>query len=153
MIVFAGCSTIKPSMNDTPISLDENILTSTIQRSVDELLAGEWLSEYLTQHNERPLLMTSKITGNSRVLFSYDKAYENIDLSLIESGQVRVVKTNENQRILSPLELVKGKSVDYVISASLNRLSTSTPNTILLVLSLWDGKSNDPLLTIQNRIE
>ncbi len=106
----------------------------------------------MSEYNERPIIMTSLITNNSNGIIDINSVYETIDMRLVKSGQVRVVKTDEAQRVLTPFELAKGESVDYVISSIIND-NPDQKSSVIFKISLWNDQAREPVIEIENIVE
>jgi len=150
--MLSGCSIFNKASKEPDFTINENAMEKTVQKTINELLSSEWLSAFMANQNERPIVMTSLITNNSNGIIDANTIYETIDMQLIKSGQVRVVKTNEAQRILTPYELAKGESVDFVISS----LIYNNPNkseSVAYKLTLWGDQSREPVIEFENIVE
>ncbi|MDA3881299.1 MAG: lipoprotein [Prolixibacteraceae bacterium] len=152
LTMLSGCSIFNKISRTPAFQIDENAMEKTVNKTVEELLSSEWLSAFMTSKNERPIIMTSLITNNSNGIIDVNTIYETIDMRLVKSGQVRVVKTDETQRILTPYELAKGQSVDFVIS-SIIKENPGQPESVVYKLSLWGDKSREPVIEIENIVE
>lgn len=152
LAMLSGCSIFNKASKEPDFTINENAMEKTVQKTINELLSSEWLSAFMANQNERPIVMTSLITNNSNGIIDANTIYETIDMQLIKSGQVRVVKTNEAQRILTPYELAKGESVDFVISS----LIYNNPNkseSVVYKLTLWGDQSREPVIEFENIVE
>jgi len=153
MLVFlSGCSLFKKFTEEPEFVVDKQALEETVNETVDELLSSEWLSDYMSEQNERPIIMTSLITNNSNGIIDVNTIYETIDMQLVKSGQVRVVKTDQAQRILTPYELAKGESVDYVISSIIED-NPNKGSSVTFKISLWNDQAREPVAEIKNIVE
>jgi hypothetical protein len=65
---------------------------------------------------------------------------------------VRVVKTDEAQRILTPYELAGGESVDFVISSIIEN-NPDKDSSIIFKISLWSDKAREPVIEVENIVE
>jgi PBP1b-binding outer membrane lipoprotein LpoB len=153
MLVFlSGCSLLKKITEEPGFVVDEQSLEETVNKTVNDLLSSEWLSDYMSEQNERPIIMTSLITNNSNGIIDVNTIYETIDMRLVKSGQVRVVKTDEAQRILTPYELVQGESVDFVISSIIEN-NPNKDSSVIFKIFLWSDKTREPVTEIENIVE
>lgn len=150
--IFASCSTLKKISGEPTIEVKSQQLEKAVHESVKKLLSEYWLSDFLVQHNERPVLMTSNFTNPTNAKISIPELYNMIEMDLIESGQVRVVKSNYEQQNKTPTTLSTGISVDYVLSATFEKKQETTPAILIFQLSLWDENSTTPLTTISKEI-
>lgn len=143
---------LKSVFKEPIIELDNEQLEKVIHESVKKLLTDNWLSDFLVEYNKRPILISSQFTNHTTASVDIQKLYDLIDMDLIESGEVRIVKSNEQQRNSSPLKLASGKSVDFVVSASIGTKNESTPSILIFQLSLWNNKSTTPVISIIKEI-
>lgn len=147
-----SCSLLKLTTHETEFNVDYQLLEEAVHESVNSLLNEYWLSDFLVQNNQRPIIMTSNFTNPTNAIINIQKLYDTIDFDLIESGQVRVVISNAEQRIESPRILSSGRSVDYVLSATFEKKTETTPPILILQLSLWNENSPTPISTITKEI-
>jgi PBP1b-binding outer membrane lipoprotein LpoB len=153
MLVFlSGCSLFKKFTEEPGFVVDEQALEETVNKTVNDLLSSGWLSDFMSEQNERPIIMTSLITNNSNGIIDVNTIYETIDMRLVKSGQVRVVKTDEAQRILTPYELAGGESVDFVISSIIEN-NPDKDSSIIFKISLWSDKAREPVIEVENIVE
>lgn len=150
--IFVSCTMLKNITKEPVIELDKQQLEKVIHESVETLLKEYWLSDFLVLNNKRPILMTSNITNTTSAKFNIQELYNTIEMDLIESGQVRVVKSNEQQQSIPPTTLSSGKSVDYVLSATFGKKPESEPPILILQLSLWTKNSATPITTVLKEI-
>lgn len=150
--LFSSCSILQKAAKRPEISISDSQLEALISESVNEVLRLDWLSDYLTTNNQRPIVMTSILTHPEYVLLNADLAYATFDMELTKSGQVRVVKSDETQRTMLPSDLAKGKSVDYVLSSIVKENTETKPSTYSFVVKLWADSIN-PVLEINKSIE
>lgn len=151
--LLSSCALLKKAQNETVTIIEQHKLDSIIEESITELIKCSWLSDYLIQNNERPILISSKIKNNTKAIIDLLKVYDSIDLNLIKTGQVRVLKSDKNQQLLKPSELAKGQSIDFVLSATFDKNVQISTSNIIFKLSLWDEKTADPILTIIKEIK
>ncbi|HKM94301.1 MAG TPA: hypothetical protein VJY41_11665 [Prolixibacteraceae bacterium] len=153
VVLFLGsCSTSKQTKKNTPVTIDQQMLNNAIEKTINELVAGQWMSDFMTKKNERPTITTSRIINNANVIIDNNFIHNVIDMSLINTGQSRVLKSTENQRLLSPLELSQIESIDYVISTTIQPAKKSSSNPVI-ELSIWDKEASKSLFTVSNPIE
>ncbi len=152
LVLFSGCSLFKKLTEEPEFVVEKQALEQAINKTVDELLSSEWLSDFMSENNERPIIMTSLITNNSNGIIDVNTIYETIDMRLVKSGQVRVVKTEEAQRVLTPYELAQGESVDYVISSVIEN-NPNQDSSVIFKISLWSDKTREPITKIENIVE
>ena len=152
-LLLSGCSLFKQQAKTPAISISNEQLAVCLDRAVDELIKAQWLSDFLLKKNVRPILMNAGISNQSRASIDLNFAYEHLDLALIQSGEVRVVKTNDAQQSMLPQTLVKGQSVDLVLSLRFIDEEPIMPGKILVLLSLWSEDSTTPVFSSQQKIE
>lgn len=152
-LFFAGCSLLKPAVQPATVYLSDDQYESIIHESVTELLSAGWLSDFLTNQNQRPIIMVSKISNSARVVADNNSAVAWLEKELIESGQVRVVKSTEPQREINPVDLAQGKSVDFVLSANFEKRVETSPAITIFVVSLWSDTSTLPITEVKKEIK
>ena len=152
LALLSGCSLLKMGTKEQHQQVSDQQLGNAVSESVNALLDEYWLSDFLVQHNERPILITSSFTNPTDVAIDMTALYNKVEMSLIESGQVRVVKSNQNQRDTQPTKLAKGKSVDYVLSVNFEEKQDTTPPILIIQLSLWNERSISPLSIVSKEI-
>jgi hypothetical protein len=74
-------------------------------------------------------------------------------LELAKTGQARVLKVTESQRLLNPIELLQLKNVDFVFSTTINKNIETTPHRAYVEFSVWKHQISKPLSVIKNFIE
>lgn len=153
IFLFAGCAILKPTPKAPEIQLTDQQFISLITESTQKLLSSGWLSDFLTTNSKRPILMVSKIENEANVLVNINTAYDIFESEFIQSGQVRVVKTDDSQRLINPSELVNGKSVDFVVSAKFEKNKETSPAITIFVVSLWGDDSNLPIIEFKKELE
>lgn len=153
VIIFSSCSLLKHTPEEAIIIIEQQQLDSIVEVSVNELIEGAWLSDYLIQNNKRPILVTSKFQNETNTFIDTLKLYESINMGLIRSGQVRVVKLDETQRQISPGDITKGLSIDFAISTKVKKIIKETSSSLYFEFSLWDDKLIEPVITINKEIE
>lgn len=153
VVIFSSCSSLKHTPKTPQIVIDQQQLDSVIELSVSELIKGDWLSDYLMENNERPILVASKIHNESNAYIDTLKVYETINMALIRSGQVRVVKLDEKQRQQIPNEITKGESVDFAISTKIENKISESLSSLFFGLYLLNDKSPEPIVKIIKKIE
>ena len=151
--MFISCSLIKEGGGEKTIPLSNEQLDKVVHESVSDLLKELWVSDFLLQHNERPILMTSSFTNPTKAMVNIQELYGKVEMNLIESGQVRVVKSNQLQRNTPPTILAAGKSVNYVLSATFEKKTETKPPVLVFHLSLWNENSPTPITTISKEID
>lgn len=152
VLLLGSCSTSKLTKKDSPVLFDKQVLNNTIEIAINELVAGQWMSDFLTKKNERPTITTSRVINNANATIDNDLIHNIIDMSLINTGQSRVLKSTENQRMLSPRELSQLGSIDFVISTTIQpaKKGSSAP---VLELSIWDKEASKSIFTVSKPIE
>jgi hypothetical protein len=148
-----SCSLLKPAVTEPEILIDQAQLNTAVELSVDEIIKGEWLSAFMVKNNERPVVICSTIDLPPHVSFPIDSLYNMIDLHLIKTGQVRVIKSNTIQRTTAPVDLAKGESIDFVLTAAIEKAVQQSSSNPVLVLALWNENSETPITTAKNMIE
>jgi hypothetical protein len=154
LIIFQACSIFKQAEKEVEIiNIPEKELQKTIASAVDNLLKGDWLSDFLIEKNSRPTLIFSSVTNKSNSITNIEKIYDSIDMRLIQSGQVRVLKSNETQRLTEAHDLASGASIDYALTAVIEKNKENNNNQLTFILSLWDENSTSPVFTVDELIE
>lgn len=153
VLLFLGCSVIKQSAKNEQVVIDQQKLEKTIEESINELIKGVWLSDYLFKYNERPILVATKFQNKTNAFIDTLKLYQALNIDLIRSGQVRVVKLNESQRQIEPGEIAKGVSIDFAISTKIEKIDSLNTSFIIFGLSLWNDKLPEAILTIDKVVE
>ena len=133
--------------------VSDNQYENLIKTSVDEMLSAGWVSDFLTLNNKRPVIMMSKIDNDANVIVNIAEGLNWFEQYLIESGQVRVVKSDETQQEMNPVDLAKGQSVDFVISANFEKQVDTSPAITIFVVSLWSDTSTLPVIVVKKEIK
>lgn len=152
-LLMSSCSVSKLIHKEPELLIDESQMTAAIEKSIAELIEGQWMTDFLLQKNERPVIVISRIINNTKAKINSEKVNEAIEFAILNSGQARVVKTTESQRILNPIELAKVSSVDFVLSVTFLKNINITPAGSFIELSLWNESSVEPISTIKTEIE
>ncbi len=154
LFIFQACSVLKqpeavPEIKEIP----ENELSEAITNSANTIVQHEVISQFMLQNNARPTIITSNVTNKSGAITNIAKIYENIDMALIQTGQARVLKSNEAQRVEKPQQLAKAVSIDFALSASIEEIRRNNTIHYIFTLSLWNENSSKPIVTIEKQIE
>lgn len=150
---LASCSLLKPAVKISSVTITDEQYEKIIKESVDELLSAGWLSDFLTTQNQRPIVMVSQISNSANVIANNSNTVEWFEKDLIESGQVRVVKSTVTQRQINPVDLAKGESVDFVLSANFEKQVDTSPAITIFVVSLWSDTNTQPILVVKKEIK
>ena len=151
-LLLASCSLLKPLVKEPQLVIPNDRYEKMVEESVDEILSGGWLSDFLTTNNERPIVMMSKISNNAKVQANNTGAIGWFNRDLAESGQVRVVKSNEAQQEMMPYDLAQGQSVDFVLSANFEKQVDTSPTITIFAVSLWSNTSTLPIVVVKKEI-
>lgn len=152
VVLLGSCSLIKNTANDPVVQIDQMALQTSIANTTKQIIEGNWLSDFMRINNERPTIIISRLLNNTNAVINPDSVYHNIDIALVQTGQVRVVQSTENQRLLNPIELVNALNIDYVLSVTIQK-NSDTNTKADLEFSLWSKASQTPLITKKNTIE
>jgi len=152
-LLMSSCSVSKLAHKEPELLIDESQMTASIEKSIGELIEGQWMTDFLLEKNERPVIVISRIVNNTKAKINKEKVNEAIEFAILNSGQARVVKTTESQRILNPIELAKVSSVDFVLSVTLLKDFNIAPASSFLEISLWNESSVEPISRIKTEIE
>ncbi|MFA9390431.1 MAG: hypothetical protein ACERKD_11515 [Prolixibacteraceae bacterium] len=152
IFLISSCALTKPAVVPAEIQLNEIQFNSLVKESVNTCIQEAWLSDFLNDKNERPVVLISKISNDAKIQGNLNTGTSLFESEFIKSGQVRVVKSTEQQQNISPTDLVKGESVDYVISANFIKQIESSPAIIIFVVSLWGDDSTLPILEVKKEL-
>lgn len=151
--VLYSCSVTKTVPAEPELLIDQAKLSTAVDRSVEEIIKGEWLSEFIVKKNERPVLICTKVDLPQNTSFPVDSLYNILDMSLIKTGQVRVIKASPAQRTTIPYELANGESIDYVLTAAIEKRGMESASNPVFILRLWNEITATPLAIVKNIIE
>lgn len=149
---FSACSLLSRFQDQAELVVDDDELADLISHSTDEVLKESWLSSFMASEGERPVVMMGQFATDLPLVFNWDKAYEYVDLELVKSGQVRVVKSNEIQRNTPPRTLAAGESVDFVFTGAFVQ-NKKEEDAVYFQLSVWNDVSNMPLASQKIKIQ
>ncbi|MBN2261474.1 MAG: hypothetical protein JW735_01070, partial [Prolixibacteraceae bacterium] len=123
-----------------------------IELTTQQIVAENWISEFMQEKNERPTIITSRIINNTSATIVTDSVYATLDREMAKTGQIRVIQSTPGQRLLNPIELSQAPNIDFVLSVAIQP-NAENKKLADFELSLWNSKSTTPLLTKKNTIE
>lgn len=153
IIGLNSCSILNKPVEKETVVINNGQLLELINSSVSELVSYYWLTDYLTDKQERPIVMFSSIETPKHISIDREFAYTNFDLSFLKTGQVRVVKSTNEQRLVTPMILASGESVDFVITAIIIEPLDSENNNYTFTLMLWNEEGSIPVSSISKEFK
>jgi len=152
ILIFAACSLINKATSEPAIIIETATLKNCIELTAQQIVAENWISEFMQVKNERPTIITSRLINNTSAILATDTIYASLDHELAKTGQLRVIQSTPGQRLLNPIELSKATNIDFVLSIAIQP-NTANKKQADVELSLWNSKSATPLLIKRNTIE
>lgn len=147
VVLLSSCSLLRNTQQKEEIRITDNQLNEWVSQSVQEILNDAWLTNFLTDNNERPILIISGIISPENIILNASKLYDKFDLELLNTGQVRIVKSTLGQRSQIPAELASGESVDYVLVPTITEEVNDKTYSYYFTISLWGNDITSPIFT------
>lgn len=147
---LGGCGIIE-KLKPSEIVVTESQLTNQINVAIPELLNQQWLSDYLVQNETRPVVISGAILNETSGSVNKEILYDAMDLNLVSTGRIRVLKSTKTQRSLTPDELLDSENIKFVIT--LNIISNLDQKAAECIYKVWEKGSDKPVGSLTRYIK